>query len=316
MDDLNRKIKGDWFDIREVADNLYELEDVFEFSIPELQSLVSDLRLSVEQGVTEYKTKILQNLYTFLDSLQYDSKGFDTLLGRSRSFSFLVYSVLIQRLIAVGNIELKSAKQSVLNEEETQTSEQINVKEIMKRVQERIKEDPNMRQNAAIKNILMQMAIYRKELDQMKTLAPNILPEKKQSFLENFKKTFDDINEKIQEQYRTIETEEERKAAMDFVDSNPLKQQDLKPLGKILFEQAREFSQIRSTLDFAGKERFKTREILGRVLEGRERTLLLIATEQRQYTGGNGDVSTEKILGKAFGAELIRVLNRQITRIS
>lgn len=314
MEELVRRIKGDWFDIKEAADDVHKLEDAILLSLDELKNLASEVRLSVEQGVTEYKATSLAGLFSFLESLKYDSKGFDTLSARGKDFSKIVYLILLQRLLATGGIEIKDPKPS--DQIEKPASAEEGMKEILKDIQERIAGNPAFKQHPSVKNIFMQVNIYKKELANMKELAPNILPEKKKAFLANFKKRFDEITADIQENHRIILKEDAKESAKDFVQQNPLKRSDVKRIAPLLFQQAQEFSLIRSTLLFAGSERYKTRDILKQITEHQERISLLIASESKKYEEISANSNDGRTLSRAFGAELIKVLNRQITRMS
>lgn len=311
MEGLTRQIKGDWFDLREVADDQYELEELFLFDKKRLQSITTNLRISVEKGVAEYKSHTLSGLYAFLDSFRYDSRDFDSLRVHCEAFSEVLYIILIQRLIALGSIEIRGQKTT----EGPIEADLPDIKKIIQDVQGRLKENPELRQDQSIKNILMQVNIYKNELARMKELEPNILQEKKASFLANFKKRFEIITEKIREHYSVILAAEEKEAAKDFEEINPLKRVDLKPAGKLLYNQAEEISAVRSTLRFAVSERFKTREILAGITDRQDRTSLLLRMELNSYAEMTGSESDAAVLSKAFGQEIIKVLGRQISRM-
>ena len=275
VDELNRKIRGDWFEIREKYDNLYELEDIFAFTVPELSVLVADLRISVEEGVTEYKQSKFRKLATYLESLQYDARGLDELADRSRDFAHVLYVSLIQRLIATGAISLKASESS---EEDEARFPEMGMKEILEEIQERMKLSPELKQHQAVKNIFMQVNIYKRELGNMQKLAPNIPAEKRPGFLANFKRSFEQITDKIRDQYHLIQREDVVKAAKDVISTNPLKNHDLSELGTVFDNQAKEFSVVRSTLRFAADERYKTSDILSSLKDRQERIQLLLAS--------------------------------------
>ena len=309
MEGLLRKTSGDWYDIRKAANSAREISEIFAFSRARLQAMTVDLRMAVEQGINEYKDHVLSDLYSFLDSYRYDSKGFETLDDRSAAVSDVLYCTLLQRLVAVGAIEVQNPMRSERHPEASP-----GVKEIMQNVQERIRANPTIRQNQNVKNILMQMSIYRRELEQMRQLEPKILPDRKGAFLANFKKKFADVTAKIQEHYQLIVKDDERAAARDYEEINPLKRYDLKPLGKLFMDQAAEFSSIRSTLLYAESEGFKTREILSGIVERRDRLSLLLRMEHTKYAEVLGKGTDASVLAKAFSHELIKILARQMAR--
>ena len=312
MEGLNKKTRGDWFDLKQIADEPFELEEYFSFDKNRLQSVSGELRLAVEQGITEYKFKKLSGLYAFLDSYRYDSRGFETLSQHGNAFSELLYVTMLQRLVATGVIKVRDPK-SAQGEE---NAPQPKVKDIMQDVRERLAKKPELRKNESVKNILMQMSIYRNELTRMRELEPKIGPERKAAFLANFRNAFLEISGKIQEHYRVIIKEDQKQAATEIEETDPLKRYDLKPLGKLLLDQAAELSNLRSTLLFAVSERYKTRDILSGITDRRDRTLLLVKMEQKAYLDILGAGRNPSVLGKAFAGEVIKVFARQISRIS
>ena len=78
-----------------------------------------------------------------------------------------------------------------------------------------------------------------------------------------------------------------------------------------------EIARVRSTLRFAAKEGFKTRELLVKLTGQKKRITDPIDEEKRRYldlTGG--DEKSAVVLSKTFGAEVIKVLERQVTRLT
>ena len=161
----------------------------------------------------------------------------------------------------------------------------------------------------------MQIAKYKTELEKLKSLLARIPADKKATLLGNFKKILEEITQKVQESYRILSDSEDEEAAKDFEDGNPLRRYDFKPVGKLLMDQANEFSAIRSTVYFAVSEGFKTREILSGILDHKDRLGLLLNTELSTFSDLLGDGGDGKILSKAFSQELMKQLNRQIARI-
>lgn len=314
-DDLNKKVRGDWFEVREKYDEIYELEEIFTFSLEELSTVVSDLRISVEQGVTEYKQHKLQRLFAYLESLGYDSRGIDELADNARDFGHLLFVVLIQRLLSSGAVPIRVGDQVGKDADEEQPSE-MGMKEILEEIQQRLPDTPGLKQHPAVKNIFMQASIYKNEFANMQKLAPNILPEKRESFYANFKQSFGKITEKMREQYRQIQSEDEKVAADEIIPTNPLKKHDLAPLRTLFEDQAQEFAVVRSTLQYAADERYQTRNILSNIVDHRERLELLVAAEHDRYAEMEPGPGGARVTGRAFGAELINVLQRQISRMA
>lgn len=310
MQELEKTIAGDWFDIKEHSENIYDVDEFFDFSADQIRALIRDIRFSVEEGVLEYKRKILNPVFSFLDTLKYDSKGFDQLSAQGQRLTPLLYALLIQRLIARGSIPLKRKKVEV------EEKPNLEIKEIIKDINDRVQEDPDLKNNLSVKNILMQINIYKKELENMSKLAPNIPPEKKESFAQNYRKTFDEIYRSIQENYYHVIQDQQQKIE-DMVSASPLLQYDIKSMSRLFLNQAGEVSRVRSSLFFAAKEGFKTREALVRLSERKRGIMNYFEEERKRYHHmTEGDEQKIRTIGKAFGTEIIYVLSKQLNRIT
>lgn len=310
MEELEKKIAGDWFDIKENAENIHDLEEYFDLSTAQLRQLVQDIRLSVEEGIIEYKRNVLNPVLQFLESMQYDSRGFENLRRFSGQLTPLIYALLIQRLISRGTIPLRRPKA------ETEAVQKKEIKDILSDMNDIVEENPELNNHPAVRNIHNQMNFYKKELENMNKLAPNIPPEKKESFARNFKQTFDEIYTSIQENYQKI-IQEEKQRIRDRIAVSPLTRHDIKPLAKLFFNQAAEIARVRSTLAFAAKEGFRTREALVRFIKNKKQITALFDEEAKRYREmAAGDEKAVRSLSKAFGNEIMGVLNRQLSHRS
>lgn len=307
MEGLQKKITGDWFDIKENGDTPNMLEEYFKPSTADLKKLAGELRLSVEEGIVEYKKSVLNPIFPFLESLKYDSRGLEELAEQAKTLSPAIYATLIQRSIAVGK--------TPLSKREAQKAEEIesDLKTIVQNMNNKIAENPGLKTNDTVKHILFQVQRYKKELEKMKSLLPNIPEEKKQDFMANFKKEFQEITASIFENYTKLQKEEE-KSLQDKMSQNPLTQFNLVPLGKLFFSQAQDMSRIRATIEYAKKEGFRTREFLVKLGNDRDTIMAAYKKEMDSYYSMTGSREKAAATAKRFGAEVIRVLERQIRR--
>jgi hypothetical protein len=309
MDDLEKRVAGDWFDLRENAENPWDLEDYLRLELKDYVDLMQELRLSVEEGVIEYKRKVLVPIFGFLDSMKYDSRGFDELSEQARSLVPLIYCLLVQRLIARGSLRLRKDEISV------QAEQELGIKEIIQDVNQRIKEEPKTGQNPYIKNIIMQVSRYKKELEDMKSLSPKIPAEKAKAISDNFKKTFNTIHKSIAENYASF-LREEMQALYESVKSNPLTRYDVKSISKIYTRQAQEAARIRSTLLFAVEEGYRTRAYLVDIVKRKDSILQTFREEKAVYRNLTGSEEEARALTRAFTGEIIYTLRKQIRRLS
>ena len=195
-----------------------------------------------------------------------------------KSLAVLLLAILLQRLLCTEVLPLSrepDAKRSF-------GVESMQVGAILADVNARIKRNPALRSHAAIKNILMQVQRYNAENKKMRALVPTIKPEMRKSFLTNFAQTFEEIIGSIKRHYATI-LQEQADADKGSRGEFTWSLLPLKELAPLLAGQAREVARIRSTLAHARDEKYKTREVLVRLYDGRQAVLKLIEEELKVY---------------------------------
>ena len=160
--------------------------------------------------------------------------------------------------------------------------ESLQVRAILADVNTRITTNPALRTNPAIKNILMSVQRYNTENRKMRELLPSIKTEMRTSFLSNFSRTFEEIIGSIRRNYATI-LQEQLEAEAVPQEGFSLSLLPLKELSPAQASQAKEIARVRSTLGHARDEKYKTREVLVRLYDGRQAVLKLIEEESKVY---------------------------------
>lgn len=279
-DVLDKTIAGDWYDMRLTLDNRHRFAANAKLTNGEQASLMQILRLAVERGTVEVKRKALIDVFAFVDALQFDTRSFQDFTHHIREVVKITFLILLQRAYCAGKIAPKPdvAGPGVADE----VAGQASIGAIVEDVQQRMAKDPVLRSNASVKHILMQVSIYRRELANMKELAPNIPKEKLAAFRANFKRSFADITRKIQDHYSTL-LQEEVTLSRTQRWGGRLHGLDLKPLLPLFTAQAQEFTRIRSILSYAERERYKTREILSGIGRKRDTSLAVVEREIKEY---------------------------------
>jgi hypothetical protein len=279
MLELEKRISGDWIDLKDKLNDLYGLMELLNPSTAELKEAMAKLRLSVEQGIIEFKRSTLSPVLSVLEMVRYKSLAVEEIVEQERALTLLLLSTLIQRLIALELVPVSKGQEQEKKEFPVDDM-QINV--ILSDVGARIKANPTLRAHPAIKNILMQVQLYNKENRKLKELLPTIKPEMRASFLRNFIGSFNGITGSIRKNYLAVLQEEmEGRSGRD--ESFSLSLFPLKELGPLLTAQAKEFSRIRSTLAHARDEKYKTREILVRLYDQRQEAIRSIEQEVSVY---------------------------------
>jgi hypothetical protein len=154
MQELNNRISGDWVDITKSALKIRELIDYFGLGNEELGDHITGLKFAVESGIAEYKTGLLNPLFTTLEEMKFKSLSFDELRAKSGNLNILIFLVLIQRLFASGSLAFSFTKDTTPT---AQKQNDINL--IIADVFARIKENPEYKNKPAVKMILTQIFI-------------------------------------------------------------------------------------------------------------------------------------------------------------
>ena len=286
MDDLEKRVSGDWIDVRESATDFYTLNDHFDISPAQMTAERQSLVLANEEGMVEYKRTILSPVFATLENMAYQALTHEDLSVQAATLHRVLFITMIQRAVALGAIQL------VRQQNQEQGPREDSIKVILSDVQDRIKKDPDLQKHPGVKNILLSVKRYQNEMAKMKELAPTIRGDKNRAtFADNFRNTFVSIEESVRKNYSEIvqeERSEEEKLTMNLARRLPLK-----PLGPVLTEQARHFSRMKSTLLFASGEKFKTREMLVGLFQRREEILALLDRELTVY----GDLCAEELGG-------------------
>ncbi|MBN1699837.1 MAG: hypothetical protein JW881_20165 [Spirochaetales bacterium] len=312
MKDLEKKIIGKWVDIRNVSTNFYKIMDYFKFTAPRFTSLLGKLGTSMEQGIVEFKRTSLLPMFRLLENLKFRAVFLDDMARQVEIIEEMLLVVLIQRLIALGNLKISSQTRI----DELINAETIEIKSILHDILARIKENPELKKHSAIKNILVQFTIYQNENETMKKLSSNIKTRSSTSFYENFKVTFEKIFASIRRNYEIILREDAEK----ILKKNILTAVQLKKTGPVLFNQAKEFSKIATTFDFARTEKYKVREILLPILRTKDNVLGLIAWELKCYREMSRDLdegvpeTNADRISLGFNREIIGILKKYIQK--
>ncbi len=305
--DLERRISGDWIDLREAGKDKYALIEHLKMAPQRLQRLAGELRWAVEEGLLEYKNVALRRTFITLEAVQFQSVRFSELQAREEPLKDLLFVIMVERLLCSGAIPLPKAKAG-----ENAGVENIDVNAVLADLRARIERDSGFRSHPAVKNVFMQVSIYQKERKKMAELLPTIKAEKRAVFQANFRTTFGRILDSIKKNYAEILKEEElgrqeRDSRQDLLAVVSL--QDLTPF---LSTQAQNISRLRSTLAFTREDKYKTRSILVNLYRQKDEFLSLVDREQRVYrvlcsaAGAGGDCPAQ--LSGRLRDELVRVV--------
>jgi hypothetical protein len=311
MEGLQKRVSGDWIDLREAGSDPYTLSDFFKFSANRLGKVAADLRLSVEEGLLEYKLSILRPVFASLESQQYQSVPAEELQAHEQPLAELLLVTLLERLICSGTIPLARTRP-----QQAVSTEDLQVGAILADIKRRLQVDPAFRAHPAVKNILVQVSLYQREKKKMEDLLPTIRQDNRDVFRRNFQSTFQRIFDSIRKNFSDILTAEEARKRDLEGKEDVLVQGSIRRLAPFLLEQAREFSRVRSTLAFAREEKYKTRAVLVSLYRERQEILAAVDRERERYGTLCGDLAARTridcpaSLSERLRNELIRVVLR------
>ncbi len=251
MVELEKRISGDWIEIKSKANNLPGLLELLAVPALAMRTASGKLRQCVEQGVVEFKRTMLAPVLVALETSRYKSLDGGEMGEHEGSLSLMLLAILTQRLLATQVLPLSQRQRP----KPVVDVESLGLNAILSDINSRIKADPGVRSHSAVKNILMQVQLYTRENQKMRELLPTIKPDMRTAFLANFTRTFGNIVGSIRRQYGAL-LEEQVASQQASPDSFSLANLSLKELAPLLASQAREVSRMRSTFGWAPKERF------------------------------------------------------------
>jgi hypothetical protein len=312
MVELEKRITGDWIDLRSKANDFHEMLDALAIPPSDLRVAAEALRHSVEQGIVEYKRTLMMPVFSTLEAARYTTIPPEEMGRQEGALTVLLFVILTQRLLSAELLPLSRRPE----EKRSFGVDTLQVGAILADVNARLKQNPALRASGSVKTILAQVQRYNGENRKMRELLPTIKPEMRTSFLANFTRTFDEIIGSIRRNYQQI-LQEEHAAQSAGREGFSLSQVAVKELVPLFVSQAQEVARIRSTLAHARDEKYKTREFLVRLYDGRQAAQKLIEDESRAFRkicdkaqAGSAE-SCAQSMANAFRDEIVMILEKQ-----
>lgn len=308
----DRRIRSDWFDLRQVYDNLKNLHEYLGIDSSHLNNAREELRLSVETGLLQYKHVQLGLTVEFIETLKYDTRHFNQLEYQCIRTTLLLFVILIQRLLVFGIIPLSQPNTPPPVEDGKAQGKDI--KQIMEELRRKAMTDPAFAQRNEVKSILLQFKIYQKELEEMQRLKAKVPKEKLSPLLINFQKTFTERNRKIRENYSIVMTKEHETSPTTIPPGN-LKKYQLKTMAPLLIKQGEEASRLRSRFQIAQEERYNTRKIFDKALKIVENLRETFSEEEALMGRWEPAPMGAALVSKGFAKELNLCLEKLLTTV-
>lgn len=310
MSDQNRRVRADWTVFEAAGRDLEARAEAVGLQREDLAAEIEPLQLAVEGGVLEYKRTIVREGFREIEEARYRSLTSAEIVQIGKRFGVLAYVANLQRFMSDGTIVLREHRRADADEESPAEPErEVDVKEIIAEIQERVKNEPSVRTKQPVKNILMQLSRYSRELEQFKEVTARTAPDKRAGIATNFKQTSGEIFASIRKNYEALLAEE--RASVPRKSQNILLRLPVDTLAGLFLKQAKAALQVRSGLVFAHEEQYGTREILLGVAERHEEIVGLIDQEEARYLEIAGTERLAIQVARTFAHELELRIERE-----
>jgi hypothetical protein len=310
MSDQARRVRADWAAFEAAGRDLEGRAEALGLEREDLAAQIEPLQLTVESGVIEYKRKLVDESFRAIEEARYRSLTSVQILGIAKRFGIFAYVATLQRQMADGTIQLRDHRAKGGPPQEAEPEPDVDVKQIIADIQERVKEDPEARTLQPVKNILMQLSRYSRELEQFKEITARTPAETRGGIAANFRRTTEEIFASIRRNYEQLQQAE--RAAVPKTPQNILLRIDLRKLSGLFLKQTKTAMQVRSGLLYAREEQYQTREMLLELARHHQPMLAMIEEEERAYRELSGTDRLAVQVARTFAQELERRIEREV----
>jgi hypothetical protein len=262
--DLEKRVAGDWFEVRE---RLRHPRVLFEYLCAGegdgarggvrnavLTEVATALERAVEGGVFEVRRRLAGDILGELAEAEFSSE----VLGRldelaCRATALVLVTALVRALLS-GDLAFDEGKDEAEPDGSSikEDIENAQINEIIGDIKEILAADPAAKMNAAIKNVLLQVQKYREEAATFKKLKEQATGHRLEMYSKTFTASFREIFESIRRNYGAYleEQVELRKAGV----GSPLEGLEVRPWLRAATEAAEAVNRLGSTVAFAAEE--------------------------------------------------------------
>jgi hypothetical protein len=297
MDLLEKRITGDWIEVREKLNTPVRMKAYLKLEDARLGSVPDDLRAATMGGLVEFKKRLAGSVFNFLTRLSFTTPNQTEILGAEADIRLLIYVLCLETQFATG--QLKPAKEAEGPLAGSNPRNRPPVEEIVSEVKARVSANPDLAKNPHVKNIFMEIQLYQKEFGQFATLSPQIPDDRAPTFFMNYKKRLDGILDNIHGHFRDIRMAEDDEMRKEFQRQEE-DQFAVPELVKLVSTQAQELTKVRSSIFHALQEGYQIRNLLLKLTERKDPFFALLEEEltlldTRQDPAANGHPAAVKL---------------------
>ncbi|NNM68133.1 MAG: hypothetical protein HKM06_09005 [Spirochaetales bacterium] len=276
MDFLEKKITADWIDIREKMTAPPRMKSYLQIPDESLSLTAQDLRNSIPGGPSDYKRRSIVEIFSFLSRLSHQSPAQEEILERENVLRQLIFVNCQEYQFATG--VFKPQGEEDLPKEGGGKPPRMPLDRLIADVMSRLQASPDWVKDPRVKNVLMEIQLYKKEYEQFKALSPKIPDERAPGFLANFRQRIEGIVKTIYNYYEEMLALERAPAEVSSREDDLFL---IPGLGRLLVTQTQELSLIRSTIQFALQEGYQIRVLLLRLTAKKDPLLALVDEEAK-----------------------------------
>lgn len=282
MDLLEKKITGDWIDVRDKLNTPVRLKTYLKLDDSRLSVVPQELRKASFEGMVEAKRRWTDGVFNFLSRLAHMTPSQAEILQCESELRLVLFLLCLENLFVLGTLKpsLEVAQTEGQAAAPAENKTRINVDQVLKEVTARLNDNPELAKDPHVKNVLMEIQMYKKEYAQFVAMSPKIPDDRAPSFFANFKQRIDQILANVELHYQEILNADTAELHKDLI-----RQEEevlmITPLHKILTAQAQEVSLVRSTILHALQEGYQVRNLLLRLTQKKEPFGALLDEELR-----------------------------------
>ncbi|MFP4115039.1 MAG: hypothetical protein ACOCU9_01910 [Spirochaetota bacterium] len=307
MSDRDRRTRADWAEYENAGRDLEARAAALGLPREALEEQIEQLQLAVEGGVVEYKRNLVNRVFRELEEARYRSLTGEEIRMLARGFAVFVYVSTIQRFLADGTLQIRDQRTPEASRAEPEA--QADVKAIIAEIQQRVKSEPELRTKQPVKNILMQLSRYSRELEQFKEITARTPADKRAGMAANFRRVTEEIFASIRKNYEQLEQDD--RAAVPSEPRHLLLRLPIDQLAGLCLKQTRSAMEVRSGLLYARDEQYGTRELLLELADRHEALMKLVGDEERRYREIAGTERLALQVSRAFSQEIQKRIARE-----
>lgn len=282
MDLLEKKITGDWIEVRDKLTAPVRLKTYLKLDEARLSVVPQELRKASFEGLVESKRRMTDGVFNFLSRLAHMTPSQAEILNCEGEVRLVLFLICLENLFATGALKpsLELAQADGQNVPAAENKPRVNVDQVLKEVTARLNDNPDLAKDPHVKNVLMEIQMYKKEYAQFVAMSPKIPDDRAPTFFANFKQRIDQILANVELHYQEILNADSAELHKDLI----RQEEEIlinAPLHKLVTAQAQELSIVRSTILHALHEGYQVRNLLLRLTQKKEPFAALLDEELR-----------------------------------